>query len=270
MVFSKHREDWVSLKLRDLDLKFYWKELPDDRDELKYYFKLRELIEAVLSHASGAIDVEAAGYIQRRLLGLLPELGPEYEAAVNYTPCRGVSGDYYRVMRLSDGRVLVVIADVSGKGLPAAMLASMFHGALEMCAEEDRPLDEVMRRLNTLVFKQLGPFDSERSGPPKAHITCFIGLLSRQGELCYLSAGHDPTIVIGGDGAVRELTEGGGPLGWNVGWAVTRSPSTAGGVDEANSSRGRTEVRPGTWWCSIPMASLRRNGSQMISSGVKD
>jgi serine phosphatase RsbU (regulator of sigma subunit) len=242
LVFSKHGQDPViSRKLRDLELRYYWKDVPDDRDATRYYIKLCELVERVLTDAAIANDAEAARRIQQRLCGTPPNLLPQYDVAVGFSPCRAVGGDYYRVAVLPDGRILIVVADVMGKGLPAAMLAMEFSGATQVSATEFTSLDDLASSLNRFVFTQEGPRSGNAREPRKAHVTCFIGVLDAStSELSYVSAGHDPAIVVGAS-EPRTLESQGVAFGLFEQWplAIHRKP------DPAESVCGRVQLKSG-------------------------
>ena len=127
-------------------------------------------------------------------------------------PSRGVSGDYYQVVERSAGRECVLlIADVSGKGMAASLLTVSLQALSEGPIEDGLPPDEISSRLSRLLFKRT---------PPEKYATAFLAVLTPEtGVLRYTNAGHNPPLVVraapGGsaDGTAAELGATGPPLG---------------------------------------------------------
>ncbi len=150
-------------------------------------------------------EAELAAEIQRRLL---PERLPQLEGleVLGWSrPARHVGGDFYDLMPLAGGRLAAVVADVAGKGMPAALLVSSLSSAMRLLVEGRTLGPEVVSRLNHHVF--------DSSGPNK-----FITLLAAEveagsGLVRYLNAGHNPALHLTAAGEVRELASGGLPLG---------------------------------------------------------
>ncbi len=150
-------------------------------------------------------EAELAAEIQRRLL---PERLPQLaglEVLGWSRPARHVGGDFYDLMPLAGDRLAAVVADVAGKGMPAALLVSSLYSAMRLLVEGRNLGPEVVARLNHHVF--------DSSGPNK-----FITLLAAEieagsGEVRYLNAGHNPALHLTAAGEVRELASGGLPLG---------------------------------------------------------
>lgn len=119
-------------------------------------------------------------------------------------PARGISGDYYDVMQLRDGRVLFVIADISGKGISAAILMSNLQAVLRTLAEAGYSPAEVCGQLNRHLYQVS---DATRFA------TFFFGQWDRsQHVLSYVNAGH-PTPILRGSARGQRLEHGGPPLG---------------------------------------------------------
>src|SRR4051812_46009805 len=108
---------------------------------------------AELSNQRVAKELEVAARIQQHLL---PEKLPVREGlditAVTI-PCLTFGGDFYDVMEMPDGTVLFVIADVSGKGIPAALLVSTLHASLHSYLDLNLPMVELVEKLNTFIYK---------------------------------------------------------------------------------------------------------------------
>src|ERR1035437_1680739 len=131
---------------------------------------------------------------------LLPRCLPQFENfrihAFN-TPTRYVGGDFYDFLQLSSGEWVGVLADVSGKGMPAALLSSMVLGALSMEFRAGTQPQEVLRRVNLLLCEKSLPFQ---------FVTLFLFLLSPQGMGQFISAGHNPAYLFrSATGKIEEL-----------------------------------------------------------------
>jgi serine phosphatase RsbU (regulator of sigma subunit) len=135
---------------------------------------------------------------------LLPASAPDVagvEVAGLSRSAREVGGDYYDHIALEGGRVLLVIADVSGKGVPAALLMSAFRASLMSQDLERLAVAELAERLNAFMVR------SVESG---RFVTAFVGFLDgRTGRLEYVNAGHNPPLVARTDGRHERLETGG-------------------------------------------------------------
>ena len=142
-------------------------------------------------------ELRTAYTIQSRLLPAeLPSVDGYLFAARN-KPCRTVSGDYYDVMVRPSGRIYFVIADVSGKGITAALVMASLATAFDIFSRTDPTPAELVRRIN----ETLAP----RTAPTK-FATLFAGVLDpATGVVDYANAGHVPPLVVSKDGA-RPLT----------------------------------------------------------------
>ena len=151
-------------------------------------------------------ELEIAGAIQRRLLPKqLPAL-PGYEIDAVARPSKNVGGDYYDLIMLSDGKYALVIADVSGKGVPAALLVSTLHASLHAYIDTATNLAQLVRRLNVVVHSDT---EAER------FITLFMAVLDpSDGTLTYVNAGHNfPFILRTEQSSIHPLLSTGLPLG---------------------------------------------------------
>lgn len=155
------------------------------------------LREEAIAKARFDEELRTAYVIQSRLLpATLPALDG-YEFAGTNKPCRTVSGDYYDVIVRPDGRIYFVIADVSGKGITAALVMTSLATAFSIFTRTDPTPAELVRELNvTLVPKTA----------PTKFATLFAGLLDpATGRVEFTNAGHVPPLVVGRDG-VQQLT----------------------------------------------------------------
>jgi phosphoserine phosphatase RsbU/P len=150
-------------------------------------------------------DMELAAEIQRQLLPeVIPDV-PEYALGGWNRPARQVGGDYYDIRPLEDDRLLLVLGDVTGKGMPAALLVSTLHSALRLMVPRLALGPEFLRRLNEHLLE---------ISPVNKFITLvLVDLDIAQGRLRYLNAGHNPALLLRRDGSVEELPAGGPPLG---------------------------------------------------------
>jgi PAS domain S-box-containing protein len=137
---------------------------------------------------------------------LLPKSVPDLEGhqiAVYYQPAREVGGDFYDVLRLPDGRLGLIVGDVSGKGVPAAIVMAITRTLLRSAYHLGSP-GEILQQVNDNLLPDI---------PPNMFVTCLAALLdSRTGRLQYANAGHDPPYVRHADGVSR-LQATGMPLG---------------------------------------------------------
>ena len=151
-------------------------------------------------------ELEQAAEIQRNLLprGAPPVEGLEL-AAFSY-PCRSVGGDYFDYLKMSGGRLGVIVGDVAGKGLAAALLMSSLQARVQVLVEEPGDVSTLIGRLNASV---------SRTCPGNRFVTFFLCSLDPvTGDLSYTNAGHNPPYLVrAATGAVEELTVGGPVLG---------------------------------------------------------
>jgi len=130
--------------------------------------------------ARSAAELGAAREIQQRLVpASLPEL-PGFHLEAAYLPAEEVGGDFYQVLRQSDGSAIVVVGDVSGKGLKAAMTGALAIGALRTLAAENLGPAALLTRLNRQIH------DTQDSG----FITCLCTLIGIEGAVTVANAGH--------------------------------------------------------------------------------
>ncbi len=149
-------------------------------------------------------DLALARSIQQ---GLLPRQLPKtdyFELKAVTMPCRTVGGDYYDVIPLPGDRYGVTVADVSGKGLPAATMAVYLQGVFSGVAGGDPGLDELFRRVNDFLCERT---------PVDMYATVFYGVIERSGRLQFVNGGHVPPLVIRAGGGLETLNVASFPLG---------------------------------------------------------
>jgi serine phosphatase RsbU (regulator of sigma subunit) len=124
------------------------------------------------------------------------------EFSTLFQPSAAIGGDYFDILRIDDHRLAVIIADVSGHGLPTGLRMVMIKAALVILVEEAKAPHEILRRLDAMVRDEQRIF-----------VTATIGIVDvRTGELELTNAGHPPTYLIR-DGEVEEILLPGNPLG---------------------------------------------------------
>jgi len=150
-------------------------------------------------------ELNVAASIQQRILPTaLPKIEGFDLAGINI-PSKEVGGDYYNCFELGNGKIALIIADVAGKGIGAALLVSTLDASLYSYLQFDIPLTEMADRLNKLIYK---------SSPADKYITFFIAVLdSKTGELDIVNAGHNPIFLLRKDGVLEKLDAGGVGLG---------------------------------------------------------
>jgi sigma-B regulation protein RsbU (phosphoserine phosphatase) len=150
-------------------------------------------------------EMELAADIQRQILpDGVPDV-PGFELVGWNRPARHVGGDYYDLLPMGEERVILTLGDVSGKGMPAALMVSILHSALRLMLDRLEFGAGLLERLNRHVLE---------SSAPNKFITLLVAELDRgTGRLRYLNAGHNPAVVITAGGACRQLPSSGLPVG---------------------------------------------------------
>jgi sigma-B regulation protein RsbU (phosphoserine phosphatase) len=150
-------------------------------------------------------ELELAAAIQREILPRSLPVVPGTELAAANLPTRQVGGDYFDLFPLSRGRLGFLVADVSGKGIPAALLVSTVHAAVHLQIDEAKTVAELIERID----RHLQKFSATHK-----FLTLFFGLLEPDsGLLRYVSAGHNPALVARNDGSVERVESTGVPIG---------------------------------------------------------
>jgi sigma-B regulation protein RsbU (phosphoserine phosphatase) len=146
------------------------------------------LIEIEAARRVLARELERAAEIQCRLLPSTPPNVPGLQLAGYNAPCGTVGGDYHDFFPFPDGRVAVLIGDVSGKGMAAALLMSSLQARAQALFEEPRELARQVSRLNRSIASNC---------PSTSFITFFIAVVDpRTGQVEYCNAGHNPPMLL--------------------------------------------------------------------------
>jgi sigma-B regulation protein RsbU (phosphoserine phosphatase) len=168
------------------------------------------LIENARLFAAGRVkarldhDIEIASKIQQGLLPKeLPNL-PHVAMAGSTLACYSVGGDCFDVIELDRGRHGFFLGDISGKGIPAALLATLLQGIFYTTASMDIAL--------TAVFSRVNRYLCERAGGDR-YATVFYGVLDKMGAFEYVNAGHVPPLIRRSSGAIERLDLASFPVG---------------------------------------------------------
>jgi sigma-B regulation protein RsbU (phosphoserine phosphatase) len=151
-------------------------------------------------------DLQQAAEIQRGILPGRPPTLDGLDLAGHNAPCQTVGGDFYDFIPYADGRLGLVLADVAGKGMAAAMLVSNLQACVRLLTEEPPGLATLVARLNKSMAARC---------PANRFITLFMIVVDpRTGEATYCNAGHNPALIVRATGEVEELKAVGVVLGF--------------------------------------------------------
>jgi serine phosphatase RsbU (regulator of sigma subunit) len=170
--------------------------------------RLRNL--SLAEEAARRRELEKEMALARQIqLALLPESLPEipgYSVFAANDASRAVSGDFYEFQGRDDGdEQVIVIADVSGKGMAASLLAASFDALLMGPIEVGHPPDQICSKISRRLFMKT---------PPERYVTAFIAAIDpSSGRLSYTNAGHNAGLLFRKDGSVQRLEANGMPLG---------------------------------------------------------
>jgi phosphoserine phosphatase RsbU/P len=207
----------VGYFLRNAGVPVYFGSLPLNFFDAAYY--LSTLAIAILLLYQGSvewrkgnelrIEFASAREVQQRLVpAALPAIG-RFRFAAAYLPAAEVGGDFYQVLAQRDGSALIVVGDVSGKGLKAAMTGTLVLGAFRSLTQEELPPAQILSRLNAqLAAASDGGF-----------VTCLCARVGRDGVMTVANAGHLAPYRNGEEVAV----DSGFPLGMIAGTYYTET-----------------------------------------------
>ena len=158
-------------------------------------------------------DLEIAREIQRWLVPTKPPEIPGVDIAFATRPANTVAGDYYDAFLRADGaggeRLLIVVADVAGKSVPAALLMATFQASLQTLAVSPSPLPELVAGLNR--------YACAHSLNGLRFTTAFLAELDLSTRvLTYINAGHNAPVLLRASGKIERLEAGGLPFGISV------------------------------------------------------
>jgi serine phosphatase RsbU (regulator of sigma subunit) len=152
-------------------------------------------------------DLDAARQIQRSLLPQQMPSIPGYSIAVKSQTCYEVGGDYVDIIQLPEGGIIMAVADVAGKGLASAIMATSFRAAFRAMAITGVSLDLLATRMNQHHWQ-------EGEEARRRYVTAiFLRLDPKRGEVEIVNAGHNPGFVITPDNVQHQIEAAGTPLG---------------------------------------------------------
>jgi serine phosphatase RsbU (regulator of sigma subunit) len=180
----------------------------------------RQILDALAAQAASILDSARLVEQERKRLKLEQELNiardiqqaliphgfrdfSYFEVTGIHTPCQAVGGDYFDVFPLSEDRSVIIVADVSGKGIGAALLTTMLQGAFSGMTPGTDPV-QVLSQLNRFLC------DHYQVG---RYATMFFSILDRDGRLYYINAGHTSPLLLRSGQVTDLVTEGSFPVG---------------------------------------------------------
>jgi len=149
-------------------------------------------------------ELEFSRQIQEELLPREPIVFPFAEAIGISVPAREVGGDFFNYFALSAEEAALLVGDVSGKGVPAALLMANLQATLRARLPLERDLAQLADRLDR---------ELERNTPGAAYLTLFVAILEATGRLHYVNAGHNTQLLLRVGGGLERLQSTGRPLG---------------------------------------------------------
>ena len=167
-------------------------------------------------------EQQVASEIRHRFLPAAAPHVAGYELQGISFPCYEIGGDYYDFIERADGKLVVALGDVSGKGTAAALLMSSLHAAIHAQADIHNSLVKTISAVNRYLVESI---------PPNRFVTLFYAELDpEKGSLSFLNAGHNPPLIVHAGGTMEQLAAGGLPLGI---------------MPNADFREGRTRLHPG-------------------------
>jgi sigma-B regulation protein RsbU (phosphoserine phosphatase) len=152
-----------------------------------------------------AKELSQAAMIQQGLLPAKAPSIPGYSLGGFNAPCLTVGGDYYDFLEFPCGRIGLIVADVSGKGLAASLMMTSLQARVQVLFENGDDLAAKVTKLNAAVA---------RNCPAGKFITFFVGVLDpKTGRFTFCNAGHNPPLLVRAGGGIEKLDSGGMVLG---------------------------------------------------------
>ena len=163
------------------------------------------LVEARFQQERLERELQLAMEIQQRFQPTAPPVVNGYEFQGISFPCYEIGGDYYDFIQREDGRLVIALGDVSGKGTAAALLMSSLHASIHAQTGSHDSLVETISAVNRYLADNI---------PSNRFVTLFYAELDPEsGALSFLNAGHNPPLIVHAAGTVEQLASGGLPLG---------------------------------------------------------
>lgn len=167
-------------------------------------------------------ELQLAREIQQRFQPTASPVVPGYDMLGISFPCYEIGGDYYDFIARDDGRTVIALGDVSGKGTSAALLMSSLHAAVHAQVSSHQSIVKTIEAVNRYLAETI---------PANRFVTLFYAELDPvTGALAFLNAGHNPPLIVHAAGTVEQLAAGGIPLGIQP---------------DARFRAGQTQLQPG-------------------------
>ena len=182
-------------------------------------------LKRYIAEAAARIDkeLEFAKTIQASALPKVPSAHPEFNAWASMTPAKEVGGDFYDVYMLYNNKMAFTIADVSGKGIPAAMFMMKAKAMLKNLAKSGLDVDEVFIRANNELCE---------GNEAEMFVTAWMGIIDlNTGLVTFANAGHNPPLVRHGDGSFEYLK--------------SRAGFVLGGMENVKYRKNELQLDPG-------------------------
>ncbi|MDT5159552.1 MAG: phosphoserine phosphatase RsbU/P [Acidobacteriota bacterium] len=223
------------------------------------------LLEEHLEQQRFERELQLAREIQQRFQPTAPPIVTGYELQGISFPSYQIGGDYYDFIPCADGRLVVALGDVSGKGTSAALLMSSLHAAVHAQVASCRPITETIGAVNRYLADNT---------PTNRFVTLFYAELDPlTGSLAFINAGHNPPIIAHEGGTLEQLAVGGLPLGimHDFDYREGRTQLRAGDVLVAYSD-GVTETQnpKGEEFGTIRLQEVITQNTDRTASGIRD
>jgi serine phosphatase RsbU (regulator of sigma subunit) len=192
------------------------------RDDLEVLSAAANAVAVKLRNISFETEMRTAAQIQRSMLPAQMDAPEGYEIEAYQMMCRAVGGDLYYSAVRPNGKILLALGDVSGKGMPAALAMGAATVLVGMLAEIEGDLATLAGHLHRQLFRSLAP---------EQFVTMFLGELDpATGHIHYVNAGHEPPLIVRADGSIYGLDSTGLPIAM---------------IEDPMLQTGEAEVRPG-------------------------
>jgi serine phosphatase RsbU (regulator of sigma subunit)/pSer/pThr/pTyr-binding forkhead associated (FHA) protein len=223
------------------------------------------LLEEHLEQERFERELQLAREIQQRFQPTAPPIVAGYEFQGISFPSYEIGGDYYDFIPCADGRLVVALGDVSGKGTSAALLMSSLHAAVHAQVASCRPITESIGAVNRYLADNT---------PANRFVTLFYAELDPlTGSLAFINAGHNPPIIAHEGGTMEQLAAGGLPLGImpEFDYREGRTQLRAGDVLVAYSD-GVTETQnpQGEEFGTVRLQEVIAQNTTRTASGIRD
>jgi serine phosphatase RsbU (regulator of sigma subunit) len=211
------------------------------------------------AYAGIEAELTQAAQIQKALIPSSPA-GGGLDVAIRFDPCRWIGGDYVDIMPMTDGRTLLAIADVCGKGLQAALVAASVHSLIHASVRAGADPPRLMASLNEHLIEHL---------PRGSFVTLTVAAAAADtGRLEIVNAGHPPAVIVSRAGESRWLPSGvNGPLGlWREPFQVQAERLATGDIltmftDGISDLRTAADRRLGMEWIGDQVRSICAQGT---------